>query len=65
MKFSNIIVIAVVILNVIFTATVLYVFSKVGSEPTVLIGSWFGFTISELLGLASIKKAKERNKKND
>jgi len=65
MKFSKKIVIAVVSLNVIFTAAVLYVFYKVGSEPGILTGAWFAFTTGELMTLASIRKAEERNKKDD
>ena len=57
-KFSNFIVTSVVILNILFTIAVLYVFLKVQSEPVVLIGSWFTFTTGELWLLASIKKTK-------
>lgn len=56
-KFSKLIVALVIILNIIFTIGVLYIFSKIGSEPTVLIGCWFGFTTGELWMLSSIKKA--------
>ncbi len=61
-KFSKFIVTAVVLLNVIFTAAVLYVFLKVGSEPTALIGAWFAFTTGELWMLSSIKKTKVNKK---
>ncbi len=57
-KFSKAIVAAVVVLNVAFTAAVLYVFLRVGSEPTALIAAWFGFTTGELWLLAGIRKAK-------
>ncbi len=56
---------AVVILNVVFTAAVLYVFLKVGSEPTALITAWFAFTTGELWMLSSIKKTKIRKDGND
>lgn len=56
--FSKIIVAAVVMLNATFTAAVLFVFLRVGSEPTALIAAWFGFTTGELWLLANIKKAK-------
>ena len=56
MRFSKKIVSAVVILNTVFAAAVFYVFCKVGSEPTALIGAWFAFTTTELWQLASIKK---------
>lgn len=56
--FSKLIVSFVIIVNVIFTASVLYVFLKTSSEPTVLIGSWFAFTTVEVWQLATIKKSK-------
>jgi len=55
-RFSKFIVTFVILLNVLFTAAVLYVFLNVGSEPTTLIGAWFAFTTGELWMLASIKK---------
>lgn len=55
-KFSKKIVSLVILLNVIFTAVVLYIFFRVGSEPTTLIVSFFAFTTGELWMLASIKK---------
>lgn len=64
-KFSKAIVAAVIILNIIFTAAVLYVFLKVGSEPMTLIGCWFGFTTGELWMLSSIKKTKVKKKTNE
>lgn len=57
-RFSKFIVTFVILLNVIFTAAVLYVFLQVGSEPQVLIGTWFAFTTGELWMLSSIKKKK-------
>lgn len=56
MKFSKWIVTLVILLNVAFTAAVLYVFLKIGSEPVTLIGCWFTFTTGELWLLAGIKK---------
>ncbi len=56
MKFSKIIVSLVILLNVLFTTGVLYIFLKVGSEPMTLIGCWFAFTTGELWLLATIKK---------
>lgn len=64
-KFSKAIVAAVIILNIIFTAAVLYVFLKVGSEPMTLTGCWFGFTTGELWMLSSIKKTKVKKKTNE
>jgi hypothetical protein len=56
MKFSKKIVTLVVLLNAAFTVAVLFIFYKVGTEPTTLIGAWFGFTTIELWALAGIKK---------
>ena len=63
-KFSKWIVTAVILLNILFTAAVLYIFLKVGSEPMTLIGCWFGFTTGELWMLSSITKSKV-NKKDE
>ena len=57
-RFSKFIVTLVILLNILFTATVLYVFLKIGSEPMTLIGCWFAFTTGELWMLSSIKKSK-------
>lgn len=59
-KFSKLIVTAVVLLNTGFTAAVLYTFLKVGSEPTTLIAAWFAFTTGELWFLSGITKSKLR-----
>jgi hypothetical protein len=56
MKFSKFIVALVIALNVLFTVAVLFIFYKVGTEPTTLIGAWFAFTTVELWALAGIKK---------
>jgi len=56
--FSKFIVTVVILLNILFTAAVLYTFLKVGSEPMTLIGCWFAFTTGELWMLSSIKKSK-------
>lgn len=66
-RFSKRIVALVILLNVLFTAAVLYVFLMTnGSEPTTLIVSWFTFTTGELWMLSSIKKkeVKEENKED-
>ena len=49
-------------LNVFFTAAVLYAFLKTGNEPSTLITAWFAFTTGELFMLSSIKKVKETKK---
>ena len=58
MKFSKAIVSLVITLNIIFTLVVLYIFYRVGTEPTALIAAWFGFTTGELWFLAGIRKKK-------
>ncbi len=55
----------VILLNVVFTAAVLYIFLQVGSEPQVLIGAWFAFTTGELWMLASIRKKKIKEDNNE
>ena len=55
---SDIIIWLVILLNIIFTIVVLYIFYKVKTEPVVLIGAWFSFTTVEVWQLASIKKHK-------
>ena len=64
MKFSKLIVALVILLNAAFTVAVLFIFYKVGTEPTTLIGAWFGFTTIELWALAGIKK-REIEARND
>lgn len=56
--FSKFIVTLVILLNVGFTGAVLYLFLRVGSEPTALIAAWFAFTTGELWFLAGIRKKK-------
>ena len=62
--FSKIIVSAVISLNVLFTAVVLWLFYKTATEPMGLIAAWFGFTTVEMWSLAGIKKA-DKKKEND
>jgi hydrogenase-4 membrane subunit HyfE len=57
-RYSKFIITAVIVLNSLFTAAVLYVFLRVGSEPSALIAAWFTFTTGELLLLSNIKKSK-------
>ena len=61
--FSKLIISLVVVMNIIFTSAVLYVFLKTSSEPVALVGAWFAFTTGELWMLSSIKK--EKVKKGD
>jgi len=64
MKFSKFIVTLVILLNVSFTVAILYVFLRIGSEPTALISAWFGFTTIELWALAGIKKREIETRNN-
>lgn len=57
-SFSKTLIVAIVLLNIVFTAAVLFVFAKTSAEPTVLVGCWFAFTTGELWLLAGIKKSK-------
>ena len=57
-NFSKRLIIAVIILNVLFTAAVLVVFWHTGSEPSSLVVAWFAFTSSELIAVAAIKTRK-------
>ena len=57
-KFSNVVVILVIVLNIWFTNKVLNIYVITGTEPIVLIGAWFAFTGGELWLLSGIKKAK-------
>ena len=63
-QFSKLIVSLIIVLNIIFTASIVYVYLRIGSEPTTLIMSWFAFTTGELWLMASIKK-KEIKKDDD
>ena len=63
-KFSKWVVTLVILLNVAFTAAVLYIFLRVGSEPKTLITAWFAFTTGELWFISGIKKKEiEKNGK--
>jgi len=61
--FSKWIVALIICLNLGFTAAVLYIFMRIGSEPTALIVAWFAFTTGELWMLAGIKKEKLRRER--
>lgn len=64
-RFSKAIVATVIILNILFTVAILYVFSQTGNEPATLIGCWFAFTTGELWMLSSIKKKKIKEDDNE
>ena len=63
--FSKFIITLVIILNVVFTVSVLWIFKDTGTEPASLIVAWFAFTTGELWLLASVKKAKVKEEKNE
>lgn len=63
--FSKVIVSAVIGLNTLFTAAVLWIFFKTSMEPVSLIAAWFSFTTVEMWSLAGIKKADKRKERND
>jgi pheromone shutdown protein TraB len=60
-KFSKKIVVSVIILNILFTAAIIWLFWQTGNEPSSLVVAWFGFTGLELWSLAGIKKKKEEH----
>lgn len=62
-RFSKFVVTLVILLNVVFTAAVLYTFLRIGNEPVTLIAAWFAFTTGELWMLAGIKKKKIKEEK--
>ncbi len=64
-KFSQFIVSLIILLNVVFTIVVLYIFFRTGGEPVVLIGAWFSFTTGELWFLSTIKKKEVGRREHD
>lgn len=64
-RFSKGVVFSVIVLNSAFTASVLYIYLHIGSEPTALIAAWFGFTTGELWLLSGIKKKKIKEENTD
>lgn len=60
MKFSKVIVVVVVVLNILFSAAVLAVYWHTGSEPAALVAAWFAFTTGELWMLSCIKKTETK-----
>jgi len=65
-RFSKFIVTLVILLNVVFTLGVFYVFLNTGgNEPSTLIGSWFAFTTVELWSLSKIKRDKVKGENKD
>lgn len=56
-SFSKKIVILVILMNILFTVAVMYLFLRTGNEPMTLVGAWFAFTTVELWSLSKIKRA--------
>lgn len=54
-QFNKKIVTLIVVMNILFTATIVFLYYKTGSEPSTLIDKWFKFTGTELVALAGIK----------
>jgi competence protein ComGF len=63
--FSKKIVALVLILNIAFTIAILYLFCRMGSEPTSLIVAWFSFTTVELWSLSKITREKVKSEGRD
>lgn len=63
-KYSKIIVALVILMNVAFTAAVLFIYLRIGSEPKTLIAAFFAFTTGELWLLANIKRAEIKEGEN-
>lgn len=55
MRFSKIVVLSLLVLTVIFTAIILYIFYQTGQEPETLVRCWFVGIVGELGLLAKIK----------
>ena len=64
-QYSKFIVFLIILLNVIFAFTTLFVFLRTSTEPTTLIVSWFAFTTGELWLLSGITKSKNKIKKEN
>ncbi len=64
-RFSKKIVALIFGANILFTAAVLYIFIRTGSEPATLVISWFAFTTGELGALAGLRHSENRNCKRD
>jgi len=63
MRYSKFIVALVILLNAVFATAVLYVFLRIGNDPSTLVTAWFAFTTGELMALAAIKRKEISNGK--
>lgn len=64
-RFSKRIVTLVIVLNVLYTGAVLFVYYHTGTEPVALTTGWYAFTGTELLALAGLKYKEAKNKEED
>jgi hypothetical protein len=64
-RFSKKIVALIIAANSLFTAVILYIFLRTGSEPSTLIISWFAFTTGELGALAGLRHSENKNYPRD
>lgn len=64
-SFSKKIVLLIIILNVLFTLGIFYLFLKIGDEPMALVGAWFSFTSIELWSLSKIKRAEVKEEDDE
>lgn len=63
-NFSKKIVILVILMNILFTLAIMYLFLRTGNEPMTLVGAWFSFTTVELFSLSKIKRAEIKEDQN-
>lgn len=65
MKYSKIIVALVIVIIAAYTAAVLLIYNKIGTEPSILTTAIFAFATGELWNLAGIKKKEIDTKKKE
>jgi hypothetical protein len=65
MRYSKVIVLLVVVLNVAFAAAVFWLIYATGVEPVALISAWFAWTTGELAALAIIKRTEIKTSARD
>jgi len=57
-NFSKLMVTLIILLNIAFSSSVLFVFIQTGAEPSALVVAWYAFTTGELWLLSKIKREK-------
>lgn len=63
LRFSKVVIVAVIIIVFIFTGVILYIYNNKASEPTTIITAFFAFMTGEVLALAKLKLAEIDNEK--